>query len=86
MNLHRPRSAAALALCLGLALATRRCGTIAAGSCADLTLLDANPLQDLANVDRKRGVMIRGRWIPENEIQRQLARIRETPGNYRSAK
>ena len=64
----------------------RRCGTIAPGACADLMLLDANPLQDLRNISRKRGVMLRGRWLPENEIQRQMTRIHDAPGNYRPTK
>ena len=64
----------------------RRCGTITPGACADLMLLDANPLQDLRNVSRKRGVMLRGRWLPEDEIQRQLTRIHDEPGNYTPTK
>lgn len=64
----------------------RACGTITPGACADLILLDGNPFQDLRNLDHKRGVMVRGRWLPENEIQRQLTRMRETPGNYRPTK
>jgi len=64
----------------------RACGTITPGACADLILLDGNPLRDLRNLDRKRGVMVRGRWVPESEIQRQLTRIREMPGNYRLRK
>ncbi|PYQ94538.1 MAG: amidohydrolase [Acidobacteria bacterium] len=61
----------------------RPCGTITAGACADLILLDANPLQDLRSFARKRGVMVRGRWIPEGDIKRQLEQIRSRPGNYR---
>ena len=63
----------------------RPCGTITLGACADLILLDGNPLQDLRNLTRKRGVMVRGRWLSEGEIQRQLQRIRDNPGNYHSA-
>jgi imidazolonepropionase-like amidohydrolase len=61
----------------------RHCGTITPGACADLILLDGNPLQDLRSFTRKRGVMVRGRWIREIEIQRQLRRFRNKPGNYR---
>ena len=50
-------------------------GTIAAGKRADLLLLDANPLQNLANAARRSGVMVRGRWIPESEIQSRLSQI-----------
>jgi imidazolonepropionase-like amidohydrolase len=50
-------------------------GTIAPGRRADLILLLANPLEDLANVQRRAGVMVRGRWLPEEEVQARLERI-----------
>lgn len=50
-------------------------GTIAAGQRADLVLLTANPLADIGNVAQRAGVMIRGRWLPEAEIQARLAKI-----------
>lgn len=50
-------------------------GTVAVGRRADLILLDADPLQSVANVARRVGVMVRGRWLPEKEIQQRLARI-----------
>lgn len=50
-------------------------GTIAPGQRADLILLTANPLEKLANVERRAGVMVRGRWFPESEIRAGLARI-----------
>lgn len=52
-------------------------GTIAPGQRADLILLEANPLVDLANVQRRVGVMLRGRWLPEEDIQARLGRIAE---------
>ncbi len=52
-----------------------RFGTIAAGSRADLLLVNGNPLQDLSNVSKRAGVMARGRWLGEDEIQRRLATI-----------
>ena len=52
-----------------------RFGTVAAGQRADLLLVDANPLADLANLSRRSGVMVRGRWLPESEIQQRLAAI-----------
>ena len=48
---------------------------MAAGHRADLLLLEANPLDDVGNVARRAGVMVRGRWLPEAEIQTRLARI-----------
>ena len=50
-------------------------GTIAINKRADVILVDANPLQNIANVDKRAGVMVRGRWIPQSEIQSRLDRI-----------
>lgn len=50
-------------------------GTIAAGQRADLVLVDANPLDDVANAAKRSGVMLNGRWIPESEIQTRLQQI-----------
>jgi imidazolonepropionase-like amidohydrolase len=61
----------------------RPCGTIAVKACADLILLDGNPLEDVSNVERITGVMVRGRWLPRLELQKGVQRIREQPGNYR---
>ena len=47
-------------------------GTVAVGNRADLILLDANPLEDLRNLARRSGVMVRGRWLPASEIDRRL--------------
>jgi imidazolonepropionase-like amidohydrolase len=48
-------------------------GTIAVGRRADLVLLEANPLQQIANVRRVAGVMAAGRWMPQAEIAKTLA-------------
>ncbi|MFN2571598.1 MAG: amidohydrolase family protein [Gemmatimonadales bacterium] len=50
-------------------------GSVSPGQRADLLLLDGNPLSDLANVRRRAGVMVSGRWLPEAEIQARLQRI-----------
>ena len=50
-----------------------RTGTIAVGKQADLILLDANPLESIANTRRIAGVVLRGRWIPKSEIDSRLA-------------
>ncbi|MCC7044889.1 MAG: amidohydrolase family protein [Acidobacteria bacterium] len=50
-------------------------GNIAIGHRADFILLTANPLTDVANVQLRDGVMLRGRWMPEAEIQKRLAQI-----------
>lgn len=55
--------------------AEREFGSVAAGQRADLLLLNGNPLGDLANVARRVGVMVKGRWIPEADIRGRLERI-----------
>jgi imidazolonepropionase-like amidohydrolase len=50
-------------------------GTVALGQWADLVLLEADPLADLANLTRRAGVFVRGRWISAAEITDGLARI-----------
>jgi imidazolonepropionase-like amidohydrolase len=47
-------------------------GTVAPGMRADLILLDADPLADVGNVKQRAGVMVRGKWWPEAEIQARL--------------
>jgi hypothetical protein len=61
-------------------------GTVAVGQWADLVLLDANPLENLDNLTRRNGVMVRGRWVSATEIADGLERIRarhaaNRPGN-----
>ncbi|MEX0600193.1 MAG: glycerate kinase, partial [Rhodothermales bacterium] len=53
-------------------------GTVSEGSRADLILLDANPLEDIMNVFDRTGVMVRGRWLSEAEIQDRLAALAES--------
>jgi hypothetical protein len=50
-------------------------GTIAVGRRADMILVDANPLQDVSNVARRSGVMVRGTWMPEADLQARLDQI-----------
>lgn len=50
-------------------------GTVATGQRADLVLLRGNPLEDLAHVAKRAGVMVRGRWLAESDIQAGLAQI-----------
>lgn len=51
-------------------------GSVAPGLRADLILLDADPLADIANVRAQAGVMVRGRWYPAAELRRRLAQAR----------
>ena len=62
---------------LGIDIAdvTQSHGTIRMGAVPDFVLLDANPLENIANTTRIAGVMIRGRWIPKAEIDRRLAQV-----------
>ena len=48
-------------------------GTVAAGTRADLILLEANPLTNIANSSRIAGVMVNGRWLSKADIDARLA-------------
>lgn len=52
-----------------------RSGVVRSGARADLILLDASPLQDIANSLRISGVVINGRWIGGPEREQMLARL-----------
>jgi imidazolonepropionase-like amidohydrolase len=56
-------------------------GTIEQGKRADLVLLDGDPLADIGNTARRSGVMVRGRWLPQAEIDRRLAEVAKAVGN-----
>jgi len=43
-------------------------GSVTAGKTADLVLLDADPLQDIANADRIEAVVVRGRVIDRKQL------------------
>jgi imidazolonepropionase-like amidohydrolase len=47
-------------------------GIIATGARADLLLVHGDPLQDVAHVQEIAGVMVRGRWLPEAELDALL--------------
>jgi len=53
-------------------------GTVQEGRRADLLLLEANPLEDIAHVQDRAGVMVNGNWMPEEEIQERLEEIAES--------
>jgi len=50
-------------------------GVIGRGKRADLVLLEANPLEDISNTEKRAGVMARGRWMPEAELKKTLDEI-----------
>jgi len=47
-------------------------GTVEVGKRADLILLKANPLEDVSNVQKRVGVMVRGRWLTNEQLQSML--------------
>ena len=49
-------------------------GTIEPGKRADLVLLNANPLENIANTSRIAGVVVGGRWLPRAELDAMIAR------------
>ncbi len=47
-------------------------GTITPGSRADLVLLNSSPLASVKNLSDRAGVMVRGRWVSRDEIEKGL--------------
>ena len=50
-------------------------GTIEKGKHADLVLLEANPLEDIANTQKRAGVMLRGKYYRQLEMNQWLDTI-----------
>ncbi|HAF12867.1 MAG TPA: hypothetical protein DCK93_13635 [Blastocatellia bacterium] len=53
-------------------------GTIEKGKIADLVMLDANPLEDISNTRRINAVVVNGRYLPKEALQRMLAEVEAT--------
>lgn len=47
-------------------------GSVRVGLRADLVLVDANPLEDVANLGKISGVMVRGRWLHADSLHLRL--------------
>lgn len=56
-------------------------GTIAVGLDADLILLYDNPLEDVAALDYRLGVMVDGDWWSNVELRRRLEELADSYGN-----
>ncbi len=50
-------------------------GTIEKGKMADLVLLDANPLESISNIRKIAGVVVNGRYLPKETLQKMLAAV-----------
>lgn len=50
-------------------------GTVAPRKLADLVLLDANPLDDIANTRRIDAVVVNGKYLPKERLQAMLADV-----------
>lgn len=56
-------------------------GVVGAGARADLVLLEASPLDDIANTRRIAGVVLRGQWYPRERLDELLAQYDESGGD-----
>jgi len=50
-------------------------GTVTVGKRADLILIEGNPLEDVANVNKRSGVMLRGTWFSEDQLRTMLSEL-----------
>lgn len=53
-------------------------GTVTVGRIADLILLHGNPLEDITNTTRRAGVMVRGTWFSDGDLDKMLEKIAES--------
>jgi len=57
-------------------------GTVEVGKRADLVLLKENPLVDIRHSSAIAGVMVRGQWLAEEEIEEGLSRLRDPRSSH----
>ena len=56
-------------------------GTVEVGKSADLILLNMNPLEDVANLEYRAGVMVRGHWYSTQLLRGKLEELAASYGN-----
>ncbi len=64
---------------------SERAGTIEVGKSGDLLLVDENPLEDVAAASKISGVLIRGRWLDREEIDRRMKEVAAAAGGSATA-
>ncbi|HEY0740304.1 MAG TPA: amidohydrolase family protein [Chryseosolibacter sp.] len=52
-------------------------GTIEVGTQADFILIDGNPIEDLTNIKKLQGVMLKGVWMPASDLQSYISNCSE---------
>jgi imidazolonepropionase-like amidohydrolase len=60
-------------------------GTVERGKLADLVLLDANPLDDIANTRRIRAVVLAGRYLDRAALDRLLEEVEKAAAEHEDA-
>ncbi len=53
----------------------KKTGTVEKGKKADLVLLDANPLENISNTEKRSGVMLKGKYYTQTELNKWLDEI-----------
>ena len=60
----------------------QQAGTIEVGKRTDLLLVEENPLKDISAASKIAGVMMRGRWIARDEIDRRMRKISQQSDHH----
>ncbi|MBQ4822754.1 amidohydrolase family protein [Aquimarina sp. MMG016] len=56
-------------------------GQIKEGLDADIVILDTNPLEDIKALQQVSGVMVRGKWLPKEMIDKKLSEVAKNATN-----